>query len=316
MKKRLTPFDAECIKMIADLTKVEPQVEQHGNSFTVAITLGTVPGEIITALHDAIKGRFGSRLIFHEEKDGQKVYTVGYDPEGDTLPDTLGGEVVEIDPEAGTRYCRTLKEVNAIQVDRENVPELQRFTGGGSMSIPRIPGGIGIYSFITQNGLSMDVPETWYIIREDNGTFSKRPKREFDAEFEPKGIRTVGNYDRKPQPTAKDKAVDVVHNISPGLRYMVDERLEQLFKGRTVEHDNKENAAGELLDVAAALVKNDPDLFGRSGWSWDWWEKTTAKSEKERLAIAGALIAAEIDREEINRVAYENEIAARNDNNK
>lgn len=55
MKKRLTPFDAECIKMIADLTKVEPQVEQYGDSFTVAITLGAVPGEIITALHDAIR---------------------------------------------------------------------------------------------------------------------------------------------------------------------------------------------------------------------------------------------------------------------
>lgn len=37
---------------------------------------------------------------------------------------------------------------------------------------------------------------------------------------------------------------------------------------------------------------------------------------KPNGTIAGALIAAEIDREEINRVAYENEIAARNDNNK
>lgn len=213
MKKRLTPFDAECIKMIADLTKVEPQVEQHGNSFTVAITLGTVPGEIITALHDAIKGRFGSRLIFFEEKDGQKVYTVGYDPEGETLPDTLGGEVMEIDPEAGTRYCRTLKEINAVQVDRDNVAELQRFTGGGSMSVPRIPGGIGVYSFITENGLSMDVPETWYIIREDNGTFSKRPKREFDAEFEPKGTRTVGNYDGLPARPSVTKIMELFNEL-------------------------------------------------------------------------------------------------------
>lgn len=245
MKKRLTPFDAECINMIADLTKVEPQVEQHGNSFTVAITLGTVPGEIITALHDAIKGRFGSRLIFHEEKDGQKVYTVGYDPEGDTLPDTLGGEVVEIDPEAGTRFCRTLKEVNAIQVDRENVPELQRFTGGGSMSIPRIPGGIGIYSFITQNGLSMDVPETWYIIREDNGTFSKRPKREFDAEFEPKGIRTVGNYDGQP---VRPSSAEILEKFNELFGVDIDSRNRKL----TEEY-------GEYMEAANAFIRNPDD---------------------------------------------------------
>ena len=177
--KKLTPFDAECIRMIADITHVEPQVEQKDDVFTVAVMLGTVPTETIQALQNAIIGRLGERLKLHGTTDDQLIFTIAYDPEGETLPDMLGGDVIEIDPNAGTRYCRTLKEINAIQVDRDNVEELQRFTGGGSMTIPRIPGGIGIYSFISDNGLSIDVPETWYIIREDNGKFSKYPNRGF-----------------------------------------------------------------------------------------------------------------------------------------
>lgn len=261
--------------MIADLTKVEPQVEQHGNSFIVAITLGTVPGEIITALHDAIKGRFGSRLISSEEKDGQKVYTIDYDPEGDTLPDTLGGEVVEIYPEAETRYCRTLKEINAIQVDRDNVPELQRFTGGGSMSIPRTPGGIGIYSFITENGLSMDVPEKWYIIREDNGRFSKRPERDFNREFEPKGIRTVGNNDRQPARPSITEIVELFNklfgtNIALRCRKIEEEfnEYKQAVREAMPAFDNPKqmNAVIDELADLNAVVFHSATILGLSQW--------------------------------------------------
>ena len=82
-----------------------------------------------------------------------------------------------------------------------------------------------------------------------------------------------------------------------GIIEIYNERCEQINKhGFNVEHDRKENEFGELKLVVAAIMSNDPDLFGRTGWSWDWWEKITQKSEREKLAVCGALLAAEIER--------------------
>lgn len=191
---KLTPFDAECIRMVADITQVEPHVEQKADYYTIGVMLGTVPDETIKALTGAIAGRLGERMKMHGTQDDVLTFTVKYAADAEKLPDQIEYDQREIDPSAGMRCCRTLKEITAIQVDREKLEELQRFTGGGTMTIPRIPGGIAMYSFTTPDGLIIDTPETWYIIREDNGKFSHRPKREFDAEFEPKGCHVAGNY--------------------------------------------------------------------------------------------------------------------------
>lgn len=309
--KRLTPFDAECIRMIADITHVEPQVEQKDDVFTVAVMLGTVPTETIQALQNAIIGRLGERLKLHGTTDDQLIFTIAYDPEGETLPDMLGGDVIEIDPNAGTQYCRTLKEINAIQVDRDNVEELQRFTGGGSMTIPRIPGGIGIYSFISDNGLSIDVPETWYIIREDNGKFSKYPNRDFNKEFEPKEFERCENcetsvetekmlHDREGVPLCPE-CVEALSGDPEfelvGVLKIKEERESQVYEhGYDVTHDRKNNKHGEIKQAVAAILNDDLDLFARTGWDYEFYHHIKAKPELEQLAICGALVAAEIDR--------------------
>jgi hypothetical protein len=424
-KQVLSPFDCDMCAMIEDITKQEIEVTASDTSIRLSWAQNgsegndKAEGQRIEALKQAIRGRLGDRFIEFFYDDGRQSVYMKYDPE--EYPEEMRTRLVDPDATAGTRYCRTLLEVDAIQFRRDNVDDVLRFTGGGTVTTPRTPNGKAMFSFPDGNGIFVDVPESWYIIRELNGRFTARPEKDFKREFEPKGtpaenyteqparpvVAQIANlfnelfgtniasrcrkmeeefneykaavkhalpefddpgrmnavideladlnavvfhsaailgitqrellemaydkvkgrqtdpmykrkhpHEKKQPPTPQEKAVDVVHGISPGLRYMVDERLEQLFLGRNVEHDNKENAAGELLDVAAALIKNDPDYFGRSGWSWDWWKKTTAKPERERLAIAGALVAAEIDREETNRVAYENEIAARNTNDK
>ncbi len=76
------------------------------------------------------------------------------------------------------------------------------------------------------------------------------------------------------------------------------ERKEQLTKhGRTVERDAKENPSGELALAAEALCHKKCSWENFPGtWSRIICEKMAAKPYKERLVIAGALIAAEIDR--------------------
>lgn len=70
----------------------------------------------------------------------------------------------------------------------ENLDDLLRFTGGGTMTIPRTPNGRAVYSFTDGNGIFIDAPETSYIIREPDGRLTTRPEREFNREFEPKGV--------------------------------------------------------------------------------------------------------------------------------
>lgn len=81
-----------------------------------------------------------------------------------------------------------------------------------------------------------------------------------------------------------------------GIELIAQERLEQLSKhGRTIEGDVVHNSRGELLQAAIGIARGDIDQIPIS-WHSPLAERIMLKSPTERLAIAGALIAAEIDR--------------------
>lgn len=84
-----------------------------------------------------------------------------------------------------------------------------------------------------------------------------------------------------------------------GIQLITQEREEQLTKhGRTVELDVEQNKGQQLRHGAEALLKNgtgNPSLFP-SHWNTQICHRMIAKPYKQRLIIAGALIAAEIDR--------------------
>jgi len=98
-----------------------------------------------------------------------------------------------------------------------------------------------------------------------------------------------------------------------GIELIAAERQEQLEKhGRTVEADVALNQHGQLSFAVVSLcseydvdgnVRGDErvriDHFTRwrpMGWDKEIWLKMISKPYPERLVIAGALIAAEIDR--------------------
>jgi hypothetical protein len=84
--------------------------------------------------------------------------------------------------------------------------------------------------------------------------------------------------------------------MKTGIELIAEERAEQLTKhNRTIESDVEQNNNYELRRGAIALLEDDRTKF--SGfWNSQICEKMINKSYKERLIIAGAFIAAEIDR--------------------
>lgn len=81
-----------------------------------------------------------------------------------------------------------------------------------------------------------------------------------------------------------------------GIELIAQEREEQFSKHkRTISQDAIDNSIGELKHAAVGLctglIEDMP-----SEWGLENCKKMLAKSEIERLTIAGALIAAEIDR--------------------
>lgn len=183
-ESRLTPFDAELLVMIGDIAKSQPEVEEKPDRYEITVDTTEIQGNAIEALKQAVAGRLGKRLLATHTLDAAVIFNVEYDPT--EYPEQKSTRLVEPDATAGTRYCRTLLEVDAIQVRRDNLDDLLRFTGGGTMEIPRNPGGIGLYSFITENGVIMSVPERWVVVRFPDGRFGKIDDKTFVEEFEEK----------------------------------------------------------------------------------------------------------------------------------
>lgn len=87
--------------------------------------------------------------------------------------------------------------------------------------------------------------------------------------------------------------------IKTGVELIVKERTEQLKKHFvTVDDDVEYNDEGQLPLAAIKMIEGGLQNTYNKPDSWDLsiWFKMMNKSYKERLIIAGALIAAEIDR--------------------
>jgi hypothetical protein len=87
-----------------------------------------------------------------------------------------------------------------------------------------------------------------------------------------------------------------------GVELISQERQEHIVKhNRDVNFDQEVNSKGQLVYASVLLLNDGHDgAMGDEGyplnWNEDVWLKMSSKPYKERLVIAGALIAAEIDR--------------------
>lgn len=80
-----------------------------------------------------------------------------------------------------------------------------------------------------------------------------------------------------------------------GIESIAVERADQQKKGYTINHDVMFNKNDELITAVFGLINHK---YGEmpDAWSDHAINKMLSKPYKERLVIAGALIAAEIDR--------------------
>ncbi len=88
--------------------------------------------------------------------------------------------------------------------------------------------------------------------------------------------------------------------MKTGIELIAEERQHQIQKGYDLAHD-KEHNGRELSMVASTIISPDQESAPWIGsFPADWEEdaawKLVNKPYKERLIIAGALIAAELDR--------------------
>jgi hypothetical protein len=84
-----------------------------------------------------------------------------------------------------------------------------------------------------------------------------------------------------------------------GIESITKERKEQIEKHQqSVENDKFFNNQQQLADAAMMLLEEEIHELTPPPYKWnsERWKKMISKPIKERLIIAGALIAAEIDR--------------------
>lgn len=108
-------------------------------------------------------------------------------------------------------------------------------------------------------------------------------------------------YDKRR--TLKNIVCDLIKNtMKTGIELIAEERKEQIEKhGRTIKKDVQFNDSEQLSMAAEMLlaVSHEEGIDPASypdGWDYDICQKMISKPYKQRLIIAGALIAAEIDR--------------------
>ena len=83
--------------------------------------------------------------------------------------------------------------------------------------------------------------------------------------------------------------------MKTGIEQIAQERQEQIEKHGFDSQNDERNTQEELKDTAAFLLTGDLSYFPHT-WDQNWIYKFSKKNRIERLKIAGALIAAEIDR--------------------
>lgn len=193
-KSKLTPFDAETILMIKSVLGIEPRVEERETRFNIVVPIS----DNDRAIKEAVAGRFGKRLLDSFEDKSEIYFIVRYEENAEFMPTEVYTDLAQPNKNAGYVYCRRLLEVRALPVKRDNLEKLLMFTGGGTMQIPRTPGGLAVYSFPTENGVMMDVPEGYFIVLMPDGKFAKMDAQTFMANFEEKDTNTAGlTFDEK-----------------------------------------------------------------------------------------------------------------------
>lgn len=86
--------------------------------------------------------------------------------------------------------------------------------------------------------------------------------------------------------------------MKDGSTMIAEQRQKQIAKGHTPQVDYEDNPNQELIFAAASILEDPLEwriMKRPCNWDRDEWEEMCRKDTDQRLAIAGAFLAAEID---------------------
>lgn len=133
------------------------------------------------SLYDAISGRIGKRTIEFVPLCTDVMSVWIQRKKDDEVGDKF--EVKDIDEFAGNIYVVRNSEIRAIKVTRDNYDELVKFTGGGKFLTNRYSNSVATYTFVSNIGMIVEVPENHYIIRTSDGSIRTMEASLFEKEY-------------------------------------------------------------------------------------------------------------------------------------
>lgn len=170
--KGLTPFDAETLVMMESVSGHTTKVDKGRTGFLVYMSIAGLDSAQKKAVAEAVEGRWGRRLVTLMMFDERLSCKVRYAMDSDKMPREIRGDYTSQSDADAPRYVSVVKYVRAIRVERDNLDALMRFTGGGTMTIPREPYGVAHYEFPDDKGIIHMAKEGNIILRDVAGQYT------------------------------------------------------------------------------------------------------------------------------------------------
>jgi len=206
-KTKLIPQDGDLFAMIRNITGLDIIINEKSENYEIIACLTKITDNV-GSLTYAVMGRLGKRFISSKIDKPTITYICRYG-DYENYPEEIRMVKMPITKVSGTHYCRKSKEVDAIKVERDNLADLQNFTGGGTMIIPRdFTNTLGKYEFTDNNGIIRTVPEGFCIIRDENGKISVQDYRSFIRDYSKEIIDDDEKSEKSIDILSEDKAIN------------------------------------------------------------------------------------------------------------
>ena len=181
MGNKLTKIDNQVISMLENLTKREVTVTYLENRYAISVYLDDKPKGQKSAIKEAVAGYIGKRLIkIYNDPDGVSFHIEYAGKDDINAPVSID---TQRDEPCGVSFKRKQYDVKVIQVLEGNIGIVRIFTGGGTVLYPSPESKDFTYSFITDNGVLMEVPSGYYLIKHEDGSFSKLSPMAFKEKY-------------------------------------------------------------------------------------------------------------------------------------
>lgn len=252
--KGLTPFDSETLLMMESVSGHTTKVEKRRTGFSVYMSISGLDSAHKKAVAEAVEGRWGRRLVTLKMFNDKLSCKVAYAMDSDKLPSEIRSDFTTPSDNDVPRYVSIVKYVRAIRVERDNLNALMRFTGGGSMTIPREPYGVAYYEFPDDKGIIRVAQEGYMILRDVAGQYTIMAEPLFRQCY-----TMVSNDDGDEQRIMRMMDVMYGRNLSERLAKLSEEYGElQEAAGKISMHgymseEDKVNVVNEVSDMCAVL---------------------------------------------------------------